>query len=559
MGSEANIALIRALEKQIEEGDGDVIKLKRDRNSLLNISTRVPPEILGYIFSWNLVRVLPFGGLPKRSYNFLLVCHHWFEVASNTPELWNFWGNTFQQWEKHCHRSGATPVDLVLYQNRRCPGTFNEHLQDAVKSRVIQNTIRQVHLMSDSPRVLSPLISSLTPDGRGGQNENIESILLHSGGSRALKVSNFLARSHLSRLRSLDLYGNISIPSWDRLIPWTTLLTVLSLDIATEPPQAPPRPTAAQLLSILTSNPSLQELFLTNAVLPNDAETSTSKVWLRHLKTLSLEGESRHIFGLLRQLTLPEMLDELHLIVFHPTVEDVSQALVPYMRDYFRRDPRFQDRLGVSSSNHSSVSISVGVVRTRAAMPGLELPVVSLTLSTAPNMLEQLLLDLITPIPRERVVSLNAFKPDTQGELFSMMPNIETLCIFDVELSGGFLQPNADGPRANTKLLPSLRFLSLQDLTLRDNNWVHLTTYLAHQTSGNQAISLEIGGNLPHLCLEVMEEVEDLVEEFKCDPNEVTTCPLGRCEGGLRRSRQSGNLRRSISSQSGPSAGRLEE
>ena len=559
MGTEANTDLIRVLERQIEEGDGDIIKLKRDRNSLLNISTRVPPEILGYIFSWNLVRVLPFGGLPKRSYNFLLVCHHWFEVASNTPELWNFWGSTFQQWEKHCHRSGATPVDLVLYQNRRCPGTFNEHLQDAVKSRVIQNTIRQVHLMSDSPRVLSPLISSLTPDGRGGQNENIESILLHSGGSRALKVSNFLARSHLSRLRSLDLYGNISIPSWDRLIPWTTLLTVLSLDIATEPPQAPPRPTAAQLLSILTSNPSLQELFLTNAVLPNDAETSTSKVWLRHLKTLSLEGESRHLFGLLRQLTLPEMLDELQLIVFHPTVEDVSQALVPYMRDYFRRDPRFQDRLGVSSSNHSSVSISVGVVRTRAAMPGLELPVVSLTLSTAPNMLEQLLLDLITPIPRERIVSLNAFKPDTQGELFSMMPNIETLCISDVELSGGFLQPNADGPRANTKLLPSLRFLSLQDLTLRDNNWVHLTTYLAHQTSGNQAISLEIGGNLPHLCLEVMEEVEDLVEEFKCDPYEVTTCPLGRCEGGLRRSRQSGNLRRSISSQSGPSAERLEE
>ena len=46
MGPEANIDLIRVLEKQIEEGNGDIIKLKRDRNSLLNISTRVPPEIL---------------------------------------------------------------------------------------------------------------------------------------------------------------------------------------------------------------------------------------------------------------------------------------------------------------------------------------------------------------------------------------------------------------------------------------------------------------------------------------------------------------------------------
>ena len=193
-------------------------------------------------------------------------------------------------------------------------------------------------------------------------------------------------------------------------------------------------------------------------------------MWLRRLKTLSLEGEFRHIFGLLRQLALPEMLDELHLTVFHPTVGDISQALVPYMRDYFRRDPRFQDRLGVSSSNHSSVSISVGVVRTQAAMLGLELPMVSLTVFTVPNMLEQLLLDLITPIPRERVVSLNPFKPDTERELPPMMPNIETLCISDVELSGGFLQPNPDGPRTNKKLLPSLRFLSLQDLTLRDNS-----------------------------------------------------------------------------------------
>jgi len=83
MGPEDNLDLIQALEIQIEEGNGDTIQLKRDRNSLLNISTRVPPEILGYIFAQNLVRTQPFDRLWKGSYNFLLVCHHWFEVPSS--------------------------------------------------------------------------------------------------------------------------------------------------------------------------------------------------------------------------------------------------------------------------------------------------------------------------------------------------------------------------------------------------------------------------------------------------------------------------------------------
>ena len=50
MGPEINIDSILALERQTKEGTGDVIHLKRFRNSLLNISTRIPPEILGTSF-----------------------------------------------------------------------------------------------------------------------------------------------------------------------------------------------------------------------------------------------------------------------------------------------------------------------------------------------------------------------------------------------------------------------------------------------------------------------------------------------------------------------------
>ena len=56
---------------------------------------------------------------------------------------------------------------------------------------------------------------------------------------------------------------------------------------------------------------------------------------------------------------LPEMLDEIALGISDPTVEDISQTLAPYMRDYFQRDARFQDSLGLYASSYGFAVIKV--------------------------------------------------------------------------------------------------------------------------------------------------------------------------------------------------------
>ena len=543
MGREANNHSIRALEKQIEEGKGDIIQLKRTRNSLLNISTLVPPEILGDVFAWSLVREAgsslgfesDFDGLQRGSYSFLLVCHHWFEVASRTPELWSFWGNTLQNWKNQHHRSGDAPLDLVLDGSRCDPDvSFNESLRGAVRGHVMQDAIRQVHLTSDKGATLTPIISSLTPDD-GARNENIESIVWRNRGHPSVDVSDFFAQSRLLKLRQLKLHGDFRI-SWDRLASQTMRLTTLLLKITDFPSTSPI--TTSQLFSILASNPNLQKLSLSDLALPIDTDGSTPPVPLRDLEALFLTGNFRHVFGLLRQLILPDMLDHLYLTGLDSAVEDLLQILGPYMRDRFRRDPRFQDKLEITFfSTPDCISVSVDAMWPHATVmerdPPFAVFVMEFNHVPPPDVLEQLFIGLTIFLPHEYAVSFSAdlhVKPPE--ELFSMMPNVETLDLSGLELSKGFLQPNPDGPRANTKLLPSLRSLCLHDITLDGDDWSHLTTYLAHQTSDGRAILLEIGGCCPHMCPDVVEEVEALVEDFDCYPGPATACPFGRCEGG---------------------------
>ena len=412
-----------------------------------------------------------------------------------------------QDWKKRHHHSGAGLLDLVLDGSKDDPGLLSDRsLQDAIRSRFMQDTIRQVHLRSNDSGTLASIILSLTPDNKGSWNQNIESIVWQALGDQTIDVSEFFTRSRLLKLHILDLAGTFQISSWDSLTSGITLLTTLSLGIS-------PTLTTSQLFQIATSNPSLRELTLSDMALPNDAEGLVFQVPLPNLELLSLSGDFCHLFGLLYQLVLPERLDNIRLVGLDPTVEDISQTLAPYMQEYFQRDPRFQGRLGISPvSGPAAARIWVDVA---GGPPFVEVLVI-LASGLPPASKSQILSDLIALTPQRQIVSFNACLGMRPPEgVLSAMPNIERLTLSGVGLTEGFLQPNPDGPYTSTKLLPSLQSLHLMGADLADGDWGHLITYLAHQTSGGQLISLEVS-NSPHMPPEVVNRINGLVERFTC-------------------------------------------
>lgn len=111
---EINLDSIRSLEEQIEGLDKAVIQLKRTRDSLLNVSTLLPPEILGRIFHCNVIPDADFDRSSEGSYNSLLGFHNWLEVAPRTPGLWCSWGNLIRDWMHWSAHRETAPLDLVF-------------------------------------------------------------------------------------------------------------------------------------------------------------------------------------------------------------------------------------------------------------------------------------------------------------------------------------------------------------------------------------------------------------------------------------------------------------
>lgn len=108
---------------------------------------------------------------------------------------------------------------------------FGDPLQDALKDRAIRDKVREVHITHCDPKLLTSIISSLTPDGEGVREKRIESITLRLEADTVIVTGllDFFARETLPKLQYLDISGFFQIPSWGHLPSLTTRLTTQAL------------------------------------------------------------------------------------------------------------------------------------------------------------------------------------------------------------------------------------------------------------------------------------------------------------------------------------------
>ena len=537
MGHGINIDSILALEEEIAAKEEEIIKLKRLRNSLLHVAY-IPPEILGYIFRMCLAFDLPsdedplFGTVRTDSYNFLFVCHGWYEVACRTPELWSCWGNSLMDWKRRCLHFGTSPLDLVLDEMAHPGGSFDETLRLALRNRAERGLVREVHLKSRDADLVTSILSSLTPEDENARLGNVESISL-----RGVDLFNFFTRHRLPRLRELALV-NCSGLALDHLTSYTTALVNLSL--VNDVYSSEFIPTTSQLLSLLASNPRIEVVQLTFHVVEDDiGRACLFQVPLPHLKRFALSMDFPHVLTITQRLELPDKPDQVNLWFCSCTTEAVRQLVGPHIRDRVGGDPRFKSNLEISAfslgdriffeasvADVEDLCLSQPPVRGRTGSKFA----ISLPQNTSQVEGDKLCTDIFALLPQERIVYLQTnLSAGLMEELLIEAPNIEVLNLNYVTMFEWFLLPNPDGPNAYKKLLPSLRWLCLRGTIVEDDDWDPLVRYLTHQTSDDHSISLSVSGAGTHICSDVLEEIRSLVDVFLYSPDPDKGCPFDCC------------------------------
>ena len=528
-----------------------IADLKRTRNPLSNVS-KLPPEVLGNIFYWDICIKGDFDGLEEGSHSFLLVCHRWHKVALDTPGLWSFWGNTLADWARLSRRSGTAPLDLVLSERDQASGDLDDDddsndgdsddsssdngdsddsspdngdsddsgsddgdpddngsddhplgvtLSNILRDRATRGTIRRIHLRSRDPELLCSIIFQLTPDE--DRLSNVVSFILHDERcDPRVDISGFLARHRFPKLQNLELF-NCMISSWDLLKSRTPVLAVL--DICFE--GHPSNPTIPQLLSVLASCPALRKVALiwSGDLDGGGGALPPPRASLHHLKELSLVAPVRNVFGLLDRLDHPRKMDYLDIALTYCPSDDVSHVVGPYLREYLQRCGRSQNGLGLSLEPLDSDSKDVIVLRvgdmdeidfSAPARPQMnKFMSISIVPARTPYLRSSrgAIPSLIAHAPREEVVYFRTYdRFVAMKDIHTLLPNLRGLHLNRTPWWNALptrLDSGGDG-----EIFPSLRCVIIDgifwgcDIRGRADNWNPLITFLDRRMSSGNRL-----------------------------------------------------------------------
>ena len=508
--SGTSVDSMRTPEERMQQHERSIIQLKRTRNSLLNVS-RLPPEILGEIFNQSLIP----DGFEKRSLKFLLVCYYWSQVALGTPDIWSFWGDSLREWEERHLRYPEFPLDLVLSEFRFAGESPDIFLRKSLRERASRDTIRVVHLRSTDWKLLSIVLFPLTPNRKEIRYTSVESIILRNLNDKPVHASRFLAYNRFPKLQRLEI-TNCTIVSWDLLASHTTALTTLTLHLS----HLSPIPTTFQPVSILTSNPILKKLTLTGCSVPNDGDKSCSlRASLSHLKELKLAGRPHNVIKFLHRLDVPKRMDNLDVTLNHSTIEDISDSVGPYLRDYLRHRGRPEHGLGIYISSDGCVALHVGDtggLDPSTLVSKRVVPFIAITVNAPSGDLpERIILSLIAHTPREEIVYLQTRgNPTAMENIYSQFPNLRALHSERVPLSAMFPKPT---PNGDSRVPPLLRHIFFERLVADGGDWTPLTTFVSRRACSEKWLdSLEIISS-SRMRREVVENIGTMVWDFRTD------------------------------------------
>ena len=331
-------------------------------------------------------------------------------------------------------------------------------IRDALREHGEHDLVNSVQLWNERPSVLEEVLAALTPNEAVVRKSSIGTIAL-----RLVDASSFMSRVRFPKLTYLRLSTGSHVTDWERVGQLTTALTTLALTF--ENYGIPTLPTIAQLLSLLASNPGLQDISLYRLRTSHTAFSSPSTcVPMRNLQRLSVDSELRSMSEVIKRVAYPNNIEHISITAVKCGVDSILTTLGGLARDHFLREGRAVGEQGISLQCFPKLnSLQVSSYLASDDQPGpssFSRFTANLRHLVPRDEFIQPCTDFVLNVPGEEVVFFRGeLEMDIIRRVVPTMPNITDLYLVGVQLQPGFLQP--EHIALTQKFLPSLGRLCL--------------------------------------------------------------------------------------------------